>query len=62
MKLTGMRVLTVLSVGGLILSFVLSLILKDASPFVVVGGAAVAGKAFENSMERLRSPKPPLEK
>lgn len=53
----GFRVLTVLSVGGLVLSFVLSLMLKDASPFVVVGGAAVAGKSFENAMERLKAPR-----
>lgn len=52
MRKTKIRVLTILSVGGLVLSFVLSWILRDPSPFTVVGGIAVGGKALDNAAEK----------
>lgn len=46
------RVGTTLAVGGLVLSFVLAVYLKDPSPFTAVGSLSVGGKWVESYAQR----------
>lgn len=52
MRESRFRVGSVLAVGGLVLSFVLSWKLGEANAFVVVAPVAIGGKWMEATMER----------
>lgn len=54
-KVKAWRIGTVLAFYGITLAFVLSVYLKDGSPFMTTAPVAIGGKWLENYQERRRA-------